>query len=70
LDEYTENKAATIAAWQAGYVSVGARPSLENARVSFRMRPDGLTIREIRVRLETRKADAGANAPVAPEQPL
>lgn len=64
-DEFVINKVATLTKFAEEYGKLPFSPSLADKRVSYRMRPDGLTIREVRVMLKARKGATGANAEIA-----
>lgn len=68
-DERQRNRKTTIEAFEALYREVPSRPSLEKHKVRYRMGADGLTIREVRVKIKAGMAGRGSKPPDAPEAP-
>ncbi len=68
-DDVAGNRERLKGEFLAEYEAVPGRPSLANMQVDVRVRPDGLTVHEIRVKLKARKGGRGAKPPVAPLTP-
>lgn len=69
MDEFHLNREKTIQEFKDEYAKDASRPSLSDMIVSYRMRADGLTIREIRLKLATRKAGLGDETPRLAREP-